>query len=119
MSKIQDTLVDLGRAPGVKGSALVTPDGLMVAQRLDPRFREDVIAGLTSFLVMTTSRCLQESGMDNFEQFVLQATHGKVVFLELDGPLLVVVLDQFADLTACRQEILAAAQELRRCARIA
>ena len=56
MNAIQETLVDLRRAPGVKGAALVTSDGLMVGSALDEGAREDVIAGLTSFLLMTTAR---------------------------------------------------------------
>lgn len=47
MSKIQEALTELRRAPGVKGGALVTADGLMVAQSLDPRFHDEAVAGLT------------------------------------------------------------------------
>jgi uncharacterized protein len=118
VSKIQDALTDLRRSPGIKGSALVTSDGLIIAQSLDAQFRDDVVAGLTSFLLMTTSRCLQDCGMGGFSHFFLHATHGKVVFLELDSSYLVVLCDQFADLEGCRNEINGAAQQLRRAARM-
>ena len=118
MTRIQETLNELRRAAGVRGSALLTPDGLMVAHTLDAQFREDVVAGLTSFLLMTTHRCLRENSMGSFQQFVLHATHGKAVFVELDTSYLVVLLDQFADLDSSRQEIQGAAQRLRRCGKM-
>ena len=114
MNAIQATLVDLRRAPGVKGAALVTSDGLMVASALDEGAREDVIAGLTSFLLMTTARCLQENGMPAFTGYALHATHGKTIFAEVKDSFLVVLMDQFADVDACKGDIGAAALQLRR-----
>lgn len=118
MNKIQETLGDLRRAPGVKGTALVTSDGLMVASALDSVASEDVVAGLTSFLLMTTTRCLQENGMDALTGYTLHATHGKAVFVDVQNSFLVVLMDQFADVEACRGEIGAAALQLRRCSRV-
>jgi predicted regulator of Ras-like GTPase activity (Roadblock/LC7/MglB family) len=113
-SPIQESLVELRHAPGVKGAALVTADGLIAASSLDARFRDDVIAGLTSFLIMTTEKALQEVGMPSFMQFSLHATHGKAVIVDLEGSYLIVLLDQFADVDRCRDEIQGAAQGLRR-----
>lgn len=118
MSKFKEALSELRRAPGIKGCGLVTSDGLMVAHDLDSRFREDVIAGLTSFLLSTTLRCLNESDMGAMSSFMLHATHGKVVVMDLEGSFLVVVLDQFADMELCSPEIRAVAQQLRRTAKM-
>lgn len=118
MNKIHDTLVELRRAPGIKGTALVTSDGLMAAKTLDARFREDVVAGLTSFLTMTTAKTLKEGGFGTFTQFTLHATNGKALFVDIEGSYLVVLLDQFADLDGCRSEIHAAAQQLRRSSKL-
>ena len=118
MSKIKEALSELRRAPGVKGCGLVTSDGLMVAYDLDRGFREDVVAGLTSFLLSTTLRCLNDSNMGSMSSYMLHATHGKVVVMDLDGSFLVVILDQFADMELCRPEIRAVAQQLRRTAKM-
>jgi len=118
VSSIQESLNDLRRASGVKGCVLLTDDGLVVAQALDNRFRDDVIAGLASYLVMTTNRSLAEAELGRFDQLTVHATHGKAVLVGLENSFLVVLLSQFADLDACRGEIQGAVQRLRRMSRM-
>src|SRR5262249_58507984 len=115
---IQENLSDLRRAAGVKGCVLLTDDGLVVAEALDARFRDDVVAGLSSYLMMTSTRALAEAGLERFELFTLHATHGKAVFACLEGSFLVVLLDQFADLESSRGEIQGTAQRIRRLSRM-
>ena len=44
MSKIHDAVVELRRAPGVRGAAVLTNDGLMAASSLDDAIGADVVA---------------------------------------------------------------------------
>ncbi len=118
MNPIQETLEDLRRTNGVKACMVLTNDGLVVAQSLGARFREDIVAGLSSYLAMTTNKALEEGGLGKFESFTLHAAHGKSVFHDIGEAVLVVLLDQFADLDGSRREIQSAAQRLRRSARI-
>lgn len=118
MSSIHESLSELRRAAGVKGCMLLTVDGLVVAETMDARYRDDVVAGLSSYLLMTTNKALTEAGLAPFDQFTVHATHGRTVFVNLNGSFLVVLLDQFADLEACRPEIQGIAQRLRRSARL-
>ncbi len=119
MSKIKDTLVELRRTAGIKGVALLTADGLVAAEVLDERFPSDVVAGLSSYLLMTANRSLEEGGLGSCSQFVLHATHGRAVFVALEGSYLVVLFDQFADVESARTEIQDAVQQIRRTARLA
>ncbi len=118
MSKIQEMLVELRRTPGIKGAAVLTFDGLVAAESLDERYRSEVVAGLTSYLLMTTNRSLREGGLGDCAQFVLHATHGKAVFVALEQAYLVVMFDQFADLGAARKEVQDAAHRIRRSTRM-
>ena len=59
MSKIHEMLTELRRTPGIKGAAVLTADGLVAAESLDERYRSEVVAGLTSYLLMTTNRSLR------------------------------------------------------------
>jgi predicted regulator of Ras-like GTPase activity (Roadblock/LC7/MglB family) len=118
VSSIQESLADLQRAEGIKGCALVTNDGLIVAEALDEKFRGDVIAGLASYLTMTTNKVLTEGGEGGFDRFTIHAAHGKAVFEQLEESVLVVLLDQFADLEGAQPEIRNVAQRLRRQSRI-
>ena len=118
MTSIQDILHDLGRAPGIKGTAVVTADGIMVASTLGLEFRDDVVAGLISFLVSTIRRALQEATMGAFTRFLMSATHGKVILTDIGEAFLVVVTDQFADLDLCTRDVQECALRLRKLVKI-
>lgn len=96
----------------------VTSDGLVVAESIGNKFREDIIAGLASYLVMTTNKALVEGGLSPLDTFTVHAAHGKSVLVDISGSVLVVLLDQFADLDASRSEIQGTAQRLRRSSRM-
>lgn len=118
MSSIQDSLNDLRRADGVKACMLLTNDGLVVAESMGNKFRDDIVAGLASYLSMTTNKALTEAGLAHFDTFTLHAAHGKSVLVDLGEAFLVVLLDQFADLEQSRGEIQGTAQRLRRAAKM-
>ena len=117
MSVLVDILTELRAVPGIKGTALVTPDGLIIQKLLDDK-RDDALAALTSFLLMTAVRSLDENDMGDMHTYVLQATNGRVVFASLQDSYLVTLLDQFADLGKCKNEILNAVHQLHRTARV-
>jgi predicted regulator of Ras-like GTPase activity (Roadblock/LC7/MglB family) len=118
MNKIQESLEELRAVAGVKGAAVVMGDGLVAAESLDERYRSEVVAGLTSYLLMTTNRSLDEGGLGDCTQFVLHATHGRVMFLALGESYLVVIFDQFADLQGVSSDVQEAAQRIRRLTRL-
>ena len=112
MNKFQSTLADLAEAPGVKGCAVVTADGMTVAERLGDVFGADVIAALTSFLVSATNRSLQQGGLGAMSRYTLHCTNGKMLVVGVGEAFLVVVLDQFADLGLSGLELESAVQRL-------
>ncbi len=118
MNTMPEILEELRRVQGVKACMLVTSDGLVVAGAKSQRYRDDVLAGLASYLTMTTNKALAEAELPPFESFTLHAAHGKAVFSDIGEAFLVVLLDQFADLEASRRDIQGAAQRMRRLARI-
>lgn len=119
MNRMQDTMAVLRELGGVRGCAVVTLDGLIVAKSIDASFRQDAVAALSSFLMQATERTLHENGMEPLTLLVLQANYGKAVFVRLDNSYLVVLLDQFTDVSNCREDIDAAAMHLRRLSQIA
>jgi predicted regulator of Ras-like GTPase activity (Roadblock/LC7/MglB family) len=119
MSQIAKVLDKLDKVSGVKGTALLTSDGMMVASTLGEEFLDDVVAGLSSFLISTTRRSLRDAALgDRFTRFVLNSTHGKVVITDLGEAFLVVITNQFTDLQGCLAEVQAAAAKLRKIAKI-
>jgi predicted regulator of Ras-like GTPase activity (Roadblock/LC7/MglB family) len=118
MSKIHDAVADVRRAQGVKGAAVLTSDGLVAAASLDETLGNDALAGLASYLLMSTNKCLAEGSMGRCGRMVVHATHGKAVFVDLGDSALVVVLDQFSDVEAVRKEVDDAALRIRRASRL-
>lgn len=118
MSGIQDILDSLREVPGIKGAALVTPDGIVVASALSATLNSDVVAGLASFLISTTRRSLEEGNLGTFTRFVMQATNGKILLMDLGESFLIVHTDQFARLESSRMEVEEAARELQRASRV-
>ena len=118
MSKIQDAVNDLRRAAGVRGAAVLTTDGLVAAQALESGLGSDVLAGLASYLLMTTRKSLAEGSLGACTQLTLHATHGKAVFVDLVDSYLVVMFDQFADVAQAQRQVHDAAVRIRRASRV-
>jgi len=119
MSQIHDVLQEMQQLPGVRGTMMVNRDGMVVAGVLGDRFRDDVVSALTSFLLTTTQRTLNDGKLGELREFVLHCTHGKMLLTSLGEPYLIVLLDQFADLASCRKEISDSIRQLSRLAQIA
>jgi predicted regulator of Ras-like GTPase activity (Roadblock/LC7/MglB family) len=118
MSKIHEAVAELRQAPGVKGVALLTLDGLVAAAALDATIGTEALAGLSSYLLMSTNKSLTEGGMGRCGRMTLTATHGKAVFVDLTDSYLVVMFDQFTDALVAKKEIDDAAVRIRRASRL-
>ena len=119
MSKIHDAITELRHAPGVKGAAVITNDGLVAASSLATGLDPDVLSGLSSYLMMTTNRSLSEGGYTGCSKLLLNATHGKAVFVQLDESYLVVLFDQFAEIAQADREVDETVSRIRRASRLA
>jgi predicted regulator of Ras-like GTPase activity (Roadblock/LC7/MglB family) len=118
MSKIQEALVVLRSAPGVRGTAVVTNDGLVAASSLATGLDGDVISGLSSYLMMATNRSLDQGGYSSCSRLSINATHGKAVFVQLDESYLVVLFDQFAEISQADVDVSEAVERIRRASRM-
>ena len=118
MSKIHEAVAELRTAKGVKGAAVLTMDGLVAAASLEASLIADVLAGLSSYLLMTTNKSLKEGGMGGCARLTLHATNGKAVFVDLTDAYLVVMFDQFADIAAATKQINEVAVRIRRASRL-
>ena len=118
MNKMQELLVGLRRAPGVKGAAVLTTDGLVAASSLDAACNADALAGLASYLLVTTDRALREGAMGACARVTVHASNGKAQIVEMPESSLVVLFDQFADVGAARRPVDEAVARIRRLASI-
>jgi predicted regulator of Ras-like GTPase activity (Roadblock/LC7/MglB family) len=118
MTSLQEILVDISKDPAVKGCAIVTSDGMLVGTTLAKEVRDDVLAGLVSFLTATTTRALQHGKLGGFHRFVVHSTHGKLILIRLPDAFLAVMTDQFAETDKLLGEIQESASLLSQMIRI-
>jgi predicted regulator of Ras-like GTPase activity (Roadblock/LC7/MglB family) len=114
-----EVLDELNTRPGIRGSLVATPDGMVVASRLNGAFDPDTAAALTSTLLVGAHEVGRQCGDQPMSRFVLVSTRGKVIMIDLGNAYLVVVTDRHIDLSQGLIEIESSAQTLRKMGRIA
>ncbi len=111
---MKDLLENLNQVPGVDGSMVITRDGIMVTEALGPNLSEDVVAALSSSLVLTLKRGFEAVGGSEIpEEMILSAENGKLIFADLGNAYLVVVTQPNLKLNTDLVEIRSVARKLR------
>ena len=107
------TLRQLNDVVGVKGSAIATKDGMIIASHLSRQLEEDVVAAMSASVILKTRRALEEHGLRHFARFTLVASHGKMVFTDTGPAFLIVVMDRNVNIGPVDIEIESAAMRIR------
>ena len=102
----------LADVPGVRGSMVVTLDGMVVESLLGRSLREEVVAAMAASLILGTKRAV-EAAERSFESFSLSSTHGKMIVADTGSAFLVVVLDRNIDLGHAELEIRRAVRKVK------
>jgi predicted regulator of Ras-like GTPase activity (Roadblock/LC7/MglB family) len=98
---------------GVKGSLVVTKDGIVIASHLASQMRQDVVAAMAANVVRATKKTLESHGLADFTRYTLIASHGKMAFTDAGPAFLVVVMDKNVELAPVDIEIESAAMRIR------
>jgi uncharacterized protein len=115
---MHEVLDELNSRPGIRGALVATPDGMVVASRLNGAFDPETAAALTSTLVAGAHEVGHQCGDQAMSRFILVSTRGKVIMVDLGNAYLVVVTERHIDLNQGLIEIESAAQTLRRMGRL-
>ena len=98
----------------IRGSMIVSDEGMVVMERVAGDLDRDAVAALASDLVTEVSDGLNEAGMEPFARIVLTATAGELVVVGCGSVYLVVIAAAGSE--AFYIEIDSAARQLRRLA---
>lgn len=115
---MKNILRDLNRSVGIKGSMIVTRDGVVVAAELGEGLEEDRVAAIASVLIPSIRRSLERAEVGPFFKCVLTATEGKLVVVDAGIAFLVVATDRSIRLDITMLDIDAAAQRIEQKGRI-
>jgi predicted regulator of Ras-like GTPase activity (Roadblock/LC7/MglB family) len=110
---MRDVLRRLGEVVGVKGSLVVTKDGMVIASHVSSEMRQDVVAAMAANVVRATKRAAAGHGLADFSRYTLIASHGKMSVTDAGPAFLVVIVDKNVDLAPVDIEIESAAMRIR------
>lgn len=110
---MRSILKRLNDVVGVKGSLVVTRDGIVIASHLSRSLQEDMVAAMAATVIQSTRRNLEKHGMRHFARITLVASHGKMVFADAGPAFLVVVMDRNVELGPVGIEVESAAMRIR------
>ncbi len=113
-----EVLDELNSLPGISGSLVATPDGIVVASRLRGSLDPDTAAALVSSLLAGAQSVVRQCGDGGMSRLVMVATRGKVIVTDLGNAYLVVVTDRHIDLDQGLLDIESAAKTLRKLGQI-
>jgi predicted regulator of Ras-like GTPase activity (Roadblock/LC7/MglB family) len=110
---MREILKRLNDVIGVRGSMIVTHDGMVVAAALSGSLDEETVAAIATTVIRTTLQSLRSAGFDGFQRYDLQASHGRMVFVDTSIAYLVVVTERNIEMGPAELEIRSAARRIR------
>ena len=108
-----EILQRLNHGVGVRGSMVVTAEGIVVAADLGGELEEDRVAAMASSVIQEAQRCLGRLNLGQFGEFILTSVHGKMVFHDIGVAFLVVLTDKGINLDHTLIEIRGAAFKIK------
>ncbi|MHC4922671.1 MAG: roadblock/LC7 domain-containing protein [Planctomycetota bacterium] len=111
MREILESLADV---PGVRGSLVVTLDGMVVDSLLGGTLDNEIVGAMAAGAIQGTKRAVEKAGLETFSQFSMVSTHGKMVVSDTGSTYLIVLLDRKIDLGAAELEIRSAVRRVER-----
>jgi len=110
---VRSVLKALADVPGVRGSMVVTQDGIVVDSLLGRTLKEDIVGAMAASLILGAKRALENSQRPAFESLTVVSTHGKMIVADTGTSFLVVVLDKNIDLGHAELEIRSAVRKVK------
>lgn len=108
-----EILEDLNKVAGVKGSMLVTQDGIVVHAALGSDLDQEAVAAVSSALIKSARNAQEKLGYKSFKRFVQVSSWGRMVFVDIEIAYLVVITSQNIKLDVIVVEIDSAARRVK------
>lgn len=110
---MKDVLEGLNQEVGVKGSMVVTRDGVVVAAEIPPPLNSDVVGAIASDSIRRINSALDDLGSNEFMRFFFRSTFGRMMFIETGEAYLVVVLDKDINVDFTMLAVASVARKIR------
>lgn len=110
---MKEALEQLAKEIGVKGSLILTKDGMVVASSLQKHLDENVISAIASTAIRAINDSLGKLQNGPFQFLVVNAEFGKLSLIECGDVYLVVVLEKQIQSDLAMLSIQSAARRIR------
>ncbi len=110
---MRDVLLSLNKEVGVKGSMIVTRDGVVVAAEILPPLVGDTVAAIASNSIQRVNAALRDLGARTFSRYLFNSSYGKMIFTETGEAYLVVVLDKHINIDFTMLAVISAARKIK------
>lgn len=110
---MREVLLDLNKEVGVKGSMVLTRDGVVVHSEIQPPLNGDQVAAIASSSIRRVNASLRDIGAKDFSRFLFNSTYGKMIFTETGDAYLVVVLDKHINIDFTMLAVASAARRIK------
>jgi predicted regulator of Ras-like GTPase activity (Roadblock/LC7/MglB family) len=110
---VRSVLEGLADIPGVRGSLVVTQDGMVVDSLIGKSLREEVVGAMAASLIIGVRRHLEKAQRPPFESLTVVSTHGKLIVADTGTAFLVVILDKNIDLGHAELELRSAVRKVK------
>jgi hypothetical protein len=110
---MKEVLVGLNKEVGVKGSLVLTKDGVIVASEIPPPLNGELVAAIASNAIQRIIASLRGLGAPAFGRYLFNASYGKMIFIETGDAYLVVVLDKTINVDFTMLAVTSAARRIR------
>jgi len=110
---MKEVLQALNLEVGVKGSMVMTRDGVVVHSEISPPLSPDLVGAVASSTVQDINGALRAAGSREFSKFISNSSFGKMIFHDTGDAYLVVVLDKSINLDFTLLSISSAARKIK------
>ena len=111
---VEAILEELNQAVGIKGSLVITKDGMFVAGRVGDGASVEMLAAVAGTVVGAAKKTFHVIGLGAFDRFLLRSSRGRVVFLDVGPAFLVVVADTTIPLEVALVDVNRTAYRIRK-----
>ncbi len=115
---ITTILNQLNSTEGIKGSLIITPDGMPVTSQLPDNQDEETLAAVSSSIFLAISKSMEKLNTGGVIRYVLNAEFGRTFLVDLDKMILIILAEKDIKLAKVNVAIFQAANAIRKSGRL-
>ncbi len=96
---IEKSLKIINKYPGVKGSLVMTPEGIVISSEIGEEYKDDLMSAISSSICLTIKNSLKAMNQIGFSRYVITSTKGKLFLINLgEKSILLILTDEDIDI---------------------